>query len=339
VPAELGYTIVSSPDHFQHGHPESPSRFQFLDLPGQWSFSADLLEIQAMPISEEIILGVHAASYIDSLRGAPPGILDLGDTYSTGASFEAAKLACGGATQVVKAVCDGSASMGFALVRPPGHHATSSQAMGFCLINNIAVGARLAQQHAHEKVLILDIDVHHGNGTESIFFRDPSVMFISAHQWGIYPGSGAPQDIGRDEGAGTVCNIPLPSGVGDEGYQSLITEIVLPLARRFSPEIILVSCGFDAHWRDPLASLQLSLAGYNQLTRTIRELALEICEGKLVYVLEGGYDPRVVAHGAAAILHGMLSQEYPDDPFGPAPQREPPVESLIKQLKSIHSIF
>lgn len=336
--AEIGYVIVSSPDHFSHGHPESPSRFQLLDLPGEWAFSPTLLEFEPTPISEEAALSVHTQSYLDSLRDGPPGILDLGDTYSTRASYECALLACGAAPELITAVSDGIVATGFALIRPPGHHATSQQAMGFCLINNIAVGARSAQQSGHEKVLILDIDVHHGNGTEAIFSNDPSVMFISTHQWGIYPGTGALQDAGRGEGAGTTCNIPLPSGVGDAGYARLTSEIILPLSRRFSPEIILVSCGFDAHWRDPLASLQLSLEGYYQLTHAFRELALEICGGRLVFVLEGGYDPGVVAHGAAAVLHGLSTHAYAEDPLGPAPQEEPNIEPLVEQLKSIHSI-
>lgn len=336
--AEIGVVRVESPGHCLPGHPERPGRFELLDLPGEWAFSSNLVELDAKQADEDALLQVHPSSYLQYLGSASPGFLDGGDTYSTQDSLSAAKVACGGVAELVTSVCDGELGAGFALIRPPGHHATRSKAMGFCLINNIAVAVRRAQKLGHGRVLILDIDVHHGNGTEEIFLEDPSVMFISTHQWGIYPGTGAMANTGTGEGTGFTCNLPLPSGAGDEGYARLTEQVILPLSHRFAPDLIMVSCGFDAHWRDPLASLQLSLSGYHRLAAAFQALANDLCEGRIVYVLEGGYDPRVVADGVVAVLHGLSSHTYTQDPLGPAPHAEPSLGSLIEQARALHEL-
>ena len=200
------------------------------------------------------------------------------------------RLAAGGLCNVVGAVLQGEAANGFALVRPPGHHATPDRAMGFCLYNNVAIAARAAQaEHGLERVLIVDFDVHHGNGTQDAFYEDGSVLFFSTHQYPFYPGTGHWRETGSGRGAGTTVNVPMPAGVGDSGYFEAFDTVLAPIARRFQPQFILVSAGYDAHWNDPLAGMHLSIPGYAALIDRLLVLADELCGGRMVLTLEGGY--------------------------------------------------
>ena len=262
------------------------------------------------------------------------------DTYALPVSPEVARLAAGAVIGAVDAVLSTQADNALAIVRPPGHHATADRQMGFCLLNNIAIAARQAQsRHGLEKVLILDYDVHHGNGSNDIFYADHSVLFISLHQYPFYPGSGALHEIGEDDGRGATINIPLPAGHGDAAYRCLFADIVIPAIERFQPDVMLISAGFDAHWVDPLASMQLTLAGYDYLARECIKLAERLCAGRIVFVMEGGYDLRALAHGWRNIACALLGQDDISDPYGaPSNSARLDVQPLIAELQHIHRL-
>ena len=325
-------------------HPEHAGRieavWQELRIAG---LSDQLLRIAPTPATDEQILAVHTADHlqrlVDVARGDRMVRLDP-DTYALPASLEVARLAAGAVVGAVDAVLSARASNAMAIVRPPGHHATADRQMGFCLLNNIAIAARQAQsQPGIEKVLILDYDVHHGNGTNDIFYADPSVMFISIHQYPFYPGSGSIDEIGTGEGIGHTINIPLPGGHGDTTYLKLFSSVVLPAIERFSPDLMLISAGFDAHWADPLASMQLTLAGYDQLARECIQLAERHCAGRIVFVMEGGYDLTALAQGWSNIARALLGQDEIRDPYG-SPRT--PVASVVQppvdDLRRIHGL-
>ncbi|RLC89616.1 MAG: histone deacetylase, partial [Chloroflexi bacterium] len=254
-------------------------------------------------------------------------------------SFDAALMAAGGVVRAVEAVLTGEVANGFALVRPPGHHATATRAMGFCLFNNVAVAARAALTGGQvERVLIADFDVHHGNGTQDTFAADPAVFYFSSHQYPYYPGSGNWNETGNGPGEGTLLNVPLPAGVGDAGYAQVFAELVWPLAERFRPDLILVSAGYDAHWSDPLAMMNLSLTGYAWLGRELVRMAEQLCAGKIVFTLEGGYQLDVLAYGVLNAFYAMLGEETIADPLGPSSRSERSIETLIAKLKQVHGL-
>lgn len=328
--------------HFLPGHPESPDRLQSVLAELQTdSLLPRLTSIPARLATEAELARCHEPQHIEAIKAISRnggGHLDL-DTYATPFSYEAAVRAAGGLIDLTGAVVTGAVQNGFALVRPPGHHATATRAMGFCLFNNVALAARAAQsQHGLERVAVIDFDVHHGNGTQDIFAQDPSVLFVSSHQYPHYPGSGHFQERGYGAGQGTLVNLPLSPGIGDEGFKALYGQLVFPLLRRFKPELILVSAGFDAHWDDPLAQLGLSLEGYFWLARSLIELAAEVCQGRVVFTLEGGYNLRVLAPGVANTFRALLGQTEPADPLGRSPWPEPNVTPLLTELKRLHRV-
>jgi acetoin utilization deacetylase AcuC-like enzyme len=299
-------------EHTYPGHPESADRLEAIMRHLQeTALLQRLVSIPPHPASIAQIGRFHTAAYIDRVRKLSEqgrGHLDP-DTYTNSRTFPVAMLAAGALIEVTRAVLEGRVANGFALIRPPGHHATSGAGMGFCIFNNIAVAALEAlQEPMVEKVLIYDFDVHHGNGTQDAFEEDPRVLFISTHQYPHYPGTGAADEIGTGGGVGTVVNIPLPPGVGDAGYERVMAEIALPIAQRFQPDLILVSAGFDAHWSDPLAMMNLSLHGYASIARQLVALADELCDGRIVFTLEGGYDRTVLAYGVANVFHALLCE-------------------------------
>ncbi len=307
----------------------------------QSGLAARLVAIEPTPATDSQILAVHAPEHLARIQRVVAyggGHLDP-DTYTNAFSLDAARLAAGAAVRAVDAVMNGEVDNAFALVRPPGHHATRNEAMGFCLLNNIAIGAQHALDAHHlKRILIVDYDVHHGNGTQGIFYREPRVLFFTAHLFPFYPGTGSWNEIGSGEGMGYTVNVPLSGGVGDRGYQQIFDELLFPLAERYRPQLILASVGFDAHWRDPLAMANVSIAGYVSLARTLMELAREMCDGKLVLMLEGGYDLEVLAQGVAATFRVLLGDADIPDPIGPSDQAETELGDYIERLKGIHRL-
>jgi acetoin utilization deacetylase AcuC-like enzyme len=253
--------------------------------------------------------------------------------------FAAAALAAGGAIKAVDEVMAGRARASFALVRPPGHHARRAKNMGFCIFNNAAIAARHAQAaHGVKRVLIVDWDVHHGNGTQEIFYDDPSVLYFSTHQEGIYPKrTGKVHEVGARAGRGYNVNVPLPPYTGDEGFVRVYEELFAPIAKAFKPDLIIVSAGQDAHMGDFVARMRMSDAGYARLTQLVRRVAAEVCEDKLVFVLEGGYAPKVAARAVETICR-VLQEPPGSDVLGEAASEAPPpvLRSRIAQVKAVH---
>jgi acetoin utilization deacetylase AcuC-like enzyme len=330
------YTFISSPNHVYPNHPERPGRFERLE-PRLKTFDAEMLA--STPATREEIAYVHNPKIVAGLeqvcREQAPGIIDYAPTYVTPSSFEDALLAAGGAVTCTRAVRNGAADNAFAIVRPPGHHAEPDRAMGFCLFNNIAIAARDALASGLERVAIIDYDAHHGNGTQAAFLDDERVAFLSTHLYQpmFYPGTGwieeAPHARKR------IVNVPLPARAGDQVYEQVADRIFVPFVENFKPQMILVSVGFDAHWNDPLTMLGLSTAGYLMLARKVMALAGENCDGKIVFVLEGGYDPTNVANGTEAVFiaaTGKGTFEASD----PNPYAEPDCDSRIEDIRKWH---
>lgn len=343
--------LVYSPHYLEHDDPlhvENALRLQeavrVLQESGAWD---EAIPIDPHPVSSELLGRLHSPAYVEEVRRvaeAGGGWLDM-DTYICPASYRVALLAAGGLVQAVEAVLQGQVEGALALVRPPGHHACPARGMGFCLFNNVALGALYAlEQRGLERVLIVDWDVHHGNGTQEAFFRDGRVLFFSVHQYPYYPGTGAVQEIGEGSGRGCIVNVPLPAGVGDAGYIHVFEQVLLPVAQRFEPQLILVSAGFDAHWADPLASMQLSVGGYAQLAATLRRLAEEFCPGRLVLTLEGGYHPEALGYGVLATCRVWQGHEPTEvqDPLGPSqhgrPANDPILRNVIATVRDIHGL-
>lgn len=338
---KIAYTIVPSPDHNLPGHPESPDRFQYLHKLSQAPFSEQLILIDPQIAPQSAVTAIHPPAYLKALEQAAargPGFVDHGDTYVTPASYQAALEAAGGAIAIVSAVAEGRARSGFALVRPPGHHASATRASGFCLMNNIAIATRFAQSLGFHRVMIIDFDVHHGNGTQDLFEQDPSVLYLSTHQSGIYPGTGGVNEAGRGEGTGSVVNIPLPPRAGDQAFAAITERVITPIAERFAPDVLLISAGFDAHWNDPLASLQLTTSGYSELGKALVELAEALCQGRIIYLLEGGYDPQDLYDNIMTIMHTLAGVPPPDDRLGPAPFPETSINDLLANILAIHDL-
>jgi acetoin utilization deacetylase AcuC-like enzyme len=296
------------------GHPERPERLVAIgEAIDRFRARVSVVTPRAAELDE--ILRVHDRRMIESLaatRGQPLGRIDA-DTYHAPSSFDVACLAAGGTLDLARSVLRGEADCGLAAIRPPGHHAEAKRAMGFCLFNNVAVAARALQaEEGAPRILILDWDVHHGNGTQHSFEDDPNVLYVSTHQYPFYPGTGDFTEAGRGAGVGATLNVPMPAGCGDVEYLGVLARIVVPAAIHFRPDLILVSCGFDAHREDPLASMELSAEGYRSMATVLRRLADLLCGGRLVYVLEGGYSLTGVREGAEAVLESLLAGPTPE---------------------------
>ena len=333
-------TFAPANGHTKAQHPETHQRMTRL-MPAleRAGLLPDLTILTPQAATVEQLRRVHTVELIDyvyqvSTRGG--GLLDQGDTYVTGESYELARLAAGACATAVDQILTGTAHNGFALIRPPGHHAETDRVSGFCIFNNVAVAARQAQvAHNVKRVAIIDFDVHHGNGTQDIFFEDDSVLFISVHLYApyFYPGIGGMYEIGTGRGRDYTFNVPLPPYVGDHGYRRVFDELIGPRLAQFTPEFLLVSAGFDAHWRDPLAMGGLSLRGYGHITQQLLAYADNYCDGRSLFILEGGYDLDVLATGVANVFQALLGRDHVDDPFGTMARPEHNIDGLLARLK------
>lgn len=328
--------------HTQTGHPESKKRLKaIMDELNTSGLISSLFEVPCREATFEELSLVHADEYINSVQEkceSGGGNLDA-DTYATTDSFEAAKKAAGGMIDLTMEVVNGKLNNGFALVRPPGHHALRFRAMGFCIFSNVALAAKIAIQNSEiERVAIVDIDVHHGNGTQAILEEEDNILYISTHQFPYYPGTGNYTETGRGKGEGATVNFPLSQGVGDNGFKIIYDEVLIPVLKRYNPQLILVSAGYDAHWNDPLAGLCLSLEGYHCISKSLINLADEICEGKIVFALEGGYNLDVLKNGVANSFRALLHQDDFVDQIGKSPHHEPDLSEFVKSTKEFHGI-
>jgi acetoin utilization deacetylase AcuC-like enzyme len=339
--------LYYSPRHLAHeaeGHPESPAR-----LAAAWAqvqrhgLLLDTTLKEPDPIALVDLERVHQRRHIqlvEAIAADGGGWVD-GDTFVAAASYDAALRAAGAGVEACAAVLGGHQQNAFALVRPPGHHAPADRAMGFCLFNNVAVGAAWAlAAGGAQRVLIVDFDVHHGNGTQDIFYDRSDVCFFSVHQYPLYPGTGALGETGAGGGTGCTTNLPLPPGCDDAVYVRAFDEVLAPLARRCRPDLILVSAGYDAHWSDPLANMRLTVDGYVALMERLRSLADELCEGRLVALLEGGYSLEAVAAAVTASCQVLSGQTPVGEPLGPPPPRPAPeaADRVLAAAREIHGL-
>jgi len=335
---------VYDPLYLQHdtgGHPEKAARLTaIMRTLKEGGLLEEVTRVDARDATRSELQEIHEGTYVERVRriAEEGGAWLDGDTYVSSGSYDAAVRAAGGLLALLDSIMKGEVDDGFALVRPPGHHALPDRGMGFCIFNNVAIAASVAiARHGLNRVLIVDYDVHHGNGTSDAFYSDPSVLYFSAHQYPYYPGTGHWSETGVGEGEGYTVNVPLPTGVGDEGYRRVFEELLVPIALRYDPELILVSVGYDAHWRDPLAHMRLSLAGYGALASMLKELANEVCEGRIGFTLEGGYDLEAQANGVLNTFRALQGQEM-DDKLGPAPGSEPDIDALLQTIRGVHGL-
>ncbi len=292
------------------GHPESPERLKVIyELLDKEEINRNFIFPNFDPAEEKQILAIHNEDIVERAKSTDGKTYDLldQDTTTSKKSYKAAKLAAGAAIKGVDLLIEGKVDNCLALVRPPGHHAESDKSMGFCIFNNVAIAAQHAiDKYGLKKILILDLDVHHGNGTQHSFYESDQVLFISAHQYPFYPGTGSINENGKGKGKGYTINIPMSPGMGDVDYASVVNEIVAPIAKEFEPEIIMVSSGFDTYVNDPIGSMEVTSNGFSYLTRKIVKLAEETCDGKLFVILEGGYDMDGQREGSFAMLSELL---------------------------------
>ncbi|AKT38451.1 histone deacetylase [Chondromyces crocatus] len=307
-------------EHQARGHhPERPERLAAARRAVERCVDEGLRPLMLTPrdATDEEILRAHEPAYLKTLQELEGQwtMLDA-DTYLSPVSLSASRRAAGGALSLVDALLDqpspsaagaSSPSVGFALLRPPGHHATRRVGMGFCLLDNVAIAAYGALQRGLQRVAIVDWDVHHGNGTQDIFWQDPRVLFISLHQWPFYPGTGMTTEVGEGEGRGYTVNVPLSEGANDAVYCAAFDQIVLPVLAEYAPELILVSAGYDAHERDPLASMRVTASGYGSMTKKLRAAARTSAEGRLGLILEGGYSLTALETSVAATLRALTA--------------------------------
>jgi acetoin utilization deacetylase AcuC-like enzyme len=295
--------------------------------------------IEAIPVTPQQVARVHLPQMISEIElvcKQGPGVIDHAPTYVTQTSYEDALLAAGGVIECTHAVLNGDADNAFAIVRPPGHHAEPDRAMGFCIFNNVAIAAMDALAHGLHRVMVIDFDAHHGNGTQAAFMENDRAGFISTHQWGIYPGTGWVEDA--PDAKGRIVNVPLQAFAGDETHARIADEIFKPVVQKFSPQMLFVSVGFDAHWNDPITTLGLSTHGYFQVSEKLVQLANEFCNGKIVFVLEGGYDPVNVANGGAAVFNALAGSPLEKDPGDACPSRDPDHSARIAQVRKWNGI-
>jgi acetoin utilization deacetylase AcuC-like enzyme len=359
--------LIYDPIFLEHltppGHPEQPQRvklaIQILEAL-HWLERDGLVQLAPREATVEELATVHEREYIQLVKeesqaaaqiaqSGEENTLALGtDTYVSEKSYEAARKAAGAPLVAIDAILKGEVNNAYCLVRPPGHHAVAEAAMGFCIFNNVAVAARYAlDQHGLERVMIIDYDVHHGNGTQEMFYDDPRVLYFSIHQAPFYPGTGFSDERGEGPSLGTNVNIPLPAGAGFETYEPIFRQILAPIADRFRPQLILVSAGFDAHWKETVTDtglarpgMLISTAGFAKLNQMIIDIANAQCDGRLILVQEGGYDTDALSSCVATCVNLLLGGSEAVDNEGPAPKRSSRIntDALIAELRRIHQL-
>ena len=339
--------LVYDPIYLKHDtgqHIENARRLEaIISHLEQTGLKQQLIPIKPGAASIEELSLVHQKQHISHIQDVAQkggGWLDA-DTVMSADSYEAALYAAGGVIKATEVVMNGETDSAFALVRPPGHHATAERAMGFCLFNNVAIAAKYAlAKYKLERIAIIDFDVHHGNGTQATFYDNPHVLYISTHQYPFYPGTGSIDETGIGDGKETTVNIPLPAGGGDAEYLSVFDQIIIPVSKRFKPQLILVSAGYDLHWAEGIAMMQVSTTGFAQIVKIIKGLADELCSGRLVFSLEGGYNPAALASSVKATFDTLLGNTNIEDPLGQSPRRFEAVNiaPLIKSIKEIHTL-
>jgi acetoin utilization deacetylase AcuC-like enzyme len=312
----LGYVLDEIFTHHRapSGHPERPARVEAVRDALLAAHIASLgTQIQIRAASDEELARVHAGNYLAELERVVPGKsgwLDP-DTYFSPETWTAARAAAGSASELATRVLKGELAQGIAVVRPPGHHATRDTAMGFCLLNNVAVAAAAARAAGAARVAIVDWDVHHGNGTQEIFWTDPNVLYMSVHQFPYYPGTGAASEVGGAGALGATVNVGLPAGSRDADYAAVFDHVFAPKLEAFKPDLILISAGFDAYEHDPLAGMRVTHAGFAQMAARLRQLAERLSGGRIVAVLEGGYDLDGLGGGMTATLNALVAPVTP----------------------------
>ena len=331
------YALVPSPGHNYPDHPEEPGRFSrlvgFQDRP----YAASLLQLHPPPAMTNEITTVHSRRLVEGLEAVcreAPAIIDYAPTYVSRTSFQDALNAAGATLACTRAVLKGEAQNAFAIVRPPGHHAEPERAMGFCLFNNIALAARLALDEGLQRVMIVDFDVHHGNGTQAAFTTEERLAYFSTHQEYIYPGTGRMDEL--PHARRRIVNLPLPSRSGDGVFRMIVEEVLSKLMDSFKPEMLFVSAGFDSHWKDPLATLGLSSAGFHALSSYLVKSAAIHSEGRIVFALEGGYNPVSLASGIDACMCALTGCDFMSS--DPSPHEEPDVSARLAALCSWHGL-
>ncbi len=329
--------------HDTGAHPESPSRMTAtMALLEECGLLSKLDRIPARAASKVELALAHDPRYVEGVRRAAEaggGWVDP-DTLITPRSYDVAAHVVGGTLEALDAVMGGDVASAYCLVRPPGHHASPVQAMGFCLFNHVAVAAAQAvAKHGLERVAIVDIDVHHGNGTQDAFWSDPRVLYVSTHEYPFYPGTGAATEIGEGAGRGFTVNIPMPHGSGDAEHRRAFEEIALPAVRRFRPQLVLVSAGFDAHFADEIAMQQLSVDGCGALLAMIKQAGEELCGGRMLVAQEGGYHLTALPWCVRRAIEILRGDEPTPDPLGTIETREPAgFEETLARVRAIHGL-
>jgi acetoin utilization deacetylase AcuC-like enzyme len=322
------------------GHPERPERLGAVRRGlREAGLEERLVPLEPKPATPEQLLRVHSEPHLKRIAATRGRTVPFdADTQASPRSYEAALLAAGAVVDAVERVLDGSLERAFCAVRPPGHHAERDRAMGFCLFNNVAVGAEHALARGLQRVAIIDWDVHHGNGTQHSFWKDPRVLYVSSHQFPFYPGTGGIDEMGEGPGLGFNVNLPMPAGLGDADYARVYAEVVLPICRSFDPELLIVSVGFDPHRDDPLAGMRLTDRGFGALARLCLAAAGDSARGRAVFVLEGGYDLDGIAQSSASVMEAMLEKQ-PAREDGQSPRIEPLLAAYRKALAPHWSVL
>jgi len=320
------------------GHPECPERLvSIYGMLDQSGLSQNLAPVELRKAEKSEILLIHSERHyqdIASTRGKSSSYLDP-DTSTSPDSFDAALYAVGGLLNLVEKVLEGELSSGFALIRPPGHHAERERAMGFCLFNNIAIASAWAvKEKGLKRVLVADFDVHHGNGTQHSFYDTDQVLYFSSHRYPFYPGTGYFNEVGEGKGEGFTVNVPLPAGMGDEDYDAIYRELLLPIALEYQPELVLVSAGFDPYYQDPLGGMEVTENGFARLASILMEIAQKSCEGKLVFALEGGYSVEGIARSIQKIMQLLLGEIAPINRLSSPSERLSKILSELKKYQT-----